>query len=144
LWVVDLESRKNRQVTSGAWRIDEFSWAKSDRFFAIATDKPRVETWNNALFSIELGKGAFTPFGKPNQPFNGLLLSPAREQIAYVSTRNSGPIPHDLYVQAAPADPLKTRLLQWIGLSSERGGRMTAPSLFGLRMAFATKYSAWP
>jgi dipeptidyl aminopeptidase/acylaminoacyl peptidase len=105
LWVVDLESRKNRQVTSGAWRIDDFNWTKSDQFLAIATDNPRVETWNNALFSIALGNGAFTPFGKPNQPFNGLLVSPGRKQVAFVSTRSAGPIPHDLYVQSSAGGP---------------------------------------
>jgi dipeptidyl aminopeptidase/acylaminoacyl peptidase len=107
LWVVDLTSRKAHQVTAGAWRIDEFGWARGDQFLVIASDHPRVETWNNALYSVALSNGAFTPFSRPNQPFSGLLLSPGREQISFVSTRSAGPVPHDLYLQSSAGGPAR-------------------------------------
>ena len=100
LWVVDLASRKTRQLTSGAWRISEFDWVSSDRILAIANDKPKAETWTNALYSVSVRDGSFSLFSKPNQPFEGLLVSPGRTQFAFVSTRASGPIPHDLFLQA--------------------------------------------
>jgi dipeptidyl aminopeptidase/acylaminoacyl peptidase len=107
LWVVDLTSRKARQVTAGSWRIEEFSWARSDQFLVIASDQPRVETWNNALYRVALSSGAFTPFSRPNQPFRGLLLSPGREQVSFVATRSAGPIPHDLYLQSSAGGPAR-------------------------------------
>ena len=100
LWVVDLASRKTRQMTRGAWRVDAFDWPSSDQILATASDHPKAETWNDALYSISLKDAAITLLGKPNQPFEGLLLSPGRKQFSFLSTRTGGPIPHDLFLQS--------------------------------------------
>jgi dipeptidyl aminopeptidase/acylaminoacyl peptidase len=100
LWVADLASRKIRQMTRGAWRVDGFDWSSSDHILVMASDHPKAETWNDALCSILLTDAAITLFGKPNQPFEGLLLSPGRKQFSFLSTRTDGPIPHDLFLQS--------------------------------------------
>ena len=100
LWVADLASRKTRQMTRGAWRVDDFDWPSSDRILVMASDHPKAETWNDALYSISLKDAAITLLGKPNQPFEGLLLSPGRKQFSFLSTRTGGPIPHDLFLQS--------------------------------------------
>jgi dipeptidyl aminopeptidase/acylaminoacyl peptidase len=104
LWVVDIASAKSRQVTTGAWRINDFEWLDSGQVLAIATSSPRIDTASSdALYRISLGDGAFTLYSKPNQPFRGLVMSPNRERFSFVSTRAGGPIPHDLYMQSVAA-----------------------------------------
>jgi dipeptidyl aminopeptidase/acylaminoacyl peptidase len=99
LWLVDVASGSLRQVTRGAWRIEEFDWTGAEKVLAIASNHPKVETWNNALYEIAMSDGSISSFSQPNQPFRGLRASPQRTMISYESTRNAGPIPHDLYIQ---------------------------------------------
>ncbi len=101
LWVVDVASKKTRQITRGSWRIEDFEWISADRILAVATDHPRLETWNTALFNISVADGKLTLFAQPKQPFGGLTVSPGRTQIAYAAARNSGPTPYDLFLQSA-------------------------------------------
>jgi len=99
LWVLDLASSKTRQVTRGAWRIDDFGWSSSDQILAMASDHPKAETWNDALYSISVKDATITRTSQPNQPFDGLVISPGRTQFSFISTRTGGPIPHDLFLQ---------------------------------------------
>ncbi len=99
LWVADLASGKIRRITRGAWRVDDFDWSSPDQILVMASDHPKAETWNDALFTISLADTAITLLGKPNQPFTGLLPSPGRKQFSFLSTRAAGPIPHDLFLQ---------------------------------------------
>ena len=62
LWVVDIVSKKTRQITRGDWRIEDFDWISADRILAVATDQLRAETWNMALFTISVPDGKITPF----------------------------------------------------------------------------------
>ena len=71
-----------------------------ERILLIASDKPKAETWNDAVYSVDVRDGAISLFSKPNQPFEGLLVSPERKQFSFVSTAANGPIPHDLFLQA--------------------------------------------
>lgn len=100
IWLVDLESRKIRQLTGGTWRIREFDWVSPERILLIASNKPKAETWNDALYSVDVRDGAISLYGKPNLPFEGLLVSPERKQFSFVSSAANGPIPHDLFFQA--------------------------------------------
>jgi dipeptidyl aminopeptidase/acylaminoacyl peptidase len=100
LWVIDLASGQQRQVTHGAWRIDEFDWLSSDRLLAVASNHPKNEEWNDALYSLALD-GTATRVAGPNQPFHGLLVFPGGTRFAYAGTRDHGPTAHDLFVQAA-------------------------------------------
>ncbi|MGO8796440.1 MAG: TolB family protein, partial [Candidatus Sulfotelmatobacter sp.] len=107
LWVTDLASGSTHQMTRGAWRVDDFAWSSSDRILAIASDHPKAETWNDAVYGISLTDATITLVSKPNQPFEGLLLSPSRKQFSVVSTRTAGPIPHDLFLQAVSGGPVR-------------------------------------
>jgi dipeptidyl aminopeptidase/acylaminoacyl peptidase len=99
LWVVDIASKKTRQITHGDWRIEDFDWISADRILAVATNRPRAETWNTALFNISAGDGKITPFAQPGQPFGGLTISPDRTQATYVAAHNAGPMPYDLFLE---------------------------------------------
>jgi len=100
LWIVDLDSGKSRQVTSGAWRIEEFNWLSADRFIAIATDRPSAEVLTDAIYEIAVADGQTVLIDRPHQPFSNLSLAPDRQHFTFQSTRTSGPEPDDLFFQA--------------------------------------------
>ncbi len=100
LWVVDVASKKIRQITRGEWRIEDFDWISEDRLIAVATNEPKAEIWNTALFSVSLADGKISPFAQPSQPFGGLTVSPDRTHLSYVGTRKAGPAPYDLYLES--------------------------------------------
>jgi len=99
LWVVDLASKKPRQVTRGAWHIQQFEWLSEDRVIAVASNQPKSETWNDAIFTVSISDGKFTPFAQPSQPFGGLTVSPDRKYVTFFAPHNAGPTPHDVYLQ---------------------------------------------
>ncbi len=101
LWVVDLQSKKTRQVTRGSWRIGQFEWISPDRILAVATSQPKVETWNQAIYTVSVADGNFTKFSQPNQPFGGLTVSPNRSVVGFVAAHNAGPDSHDLFFEPA-------------------------------------------
>ncbi|MGA9527576.1 MAG: S9 family peptidase [Terriglobales bacterium] len=107
LWVVDLASSKTRQLTRGALRIDDFGWSSSDQILAMASNHPKDETWNDALYSISVKDATITLASKPNQPFDELVISPGRTQFSFISTRTGGPEPHDLFLQTVNGGPAR-------------------------------------
>ncbi len=100
LWVVDLASKKVRQVTRGEWRIEDFDWISGDRVVAVATNEPKAETWNTALFNVSVADGKISAFAQPSQPFGGLTVSPDRAHLSYVAPRRAGPEPYDLFFES--------------------------------------------
>ena len=101
LWVIDLHSKKPRQVTRGSWRIGQFEWISPDRMLAVASNQPKVETWNQAIYSISVPDGNFTKFSQPNEPFGALTISPNHSVIGFVASHNAGPDAHDLFFEPA-------------------------------------------
>ena len=106
-WTIDADGKNLKQITRGAWKINDFEWLAPDRVLTVATDQPRVERWIEALYTVSLADGKFTKFGEPKQPFGGLAISPDRTLVAYAGTREDGPVPHDLYF--TPADSYQAR-----------------------------------
>ncbi len=100
LWLLEVASKQGRQTTRGAWRISDFEWISPEHLMAVAADRPKMETWHNALYTIDVKTGAFTRFSQPNQPFGGLTVSKGRSEIAFAAANRAGPAPHDLFVQA--------------------------------------------
>jgi dipeptidyl aminopeptidase/acylaminoacyl peptidase len=100
LWVIDVSTKKVRQITKGTWRIDQFEWLSPDRLLAVASNKPKEEIWNQSLYTVSMAEGMFTLFGQPAQPFGGVTVSPNRTTLSFLGPRNAGPSPHDLYLQS--------------------------------------------
>src|SRR5262249_46881003 len=97
VWVLDVETKALKQVTSGRWQIRQIEWLPSgDRLVAIATSKPEVDQWTDHLYTIELESGDFTAIAAPRRPLGGLALSPDGKTLAYVGARIDGPDAHDL------------------------------------------------
>ena len=98
LWITDLASRASRRVGETGYRIDDFQWQNPAQILLVASDKPREEEFNTAIYSVSVSDGGIKLVNRPPQPFGGLLTSPDGKQLAVRSTRASGPIPRDLFV----------------------------------------------
>ena len=107
LWVTDLASGTDRRVGKTGLRISEFQWRNASQILVVATDQPRVEQHNNALYSVAIQDGAVALASRPPQPFRGLSISPDGNQFAVRSTRTGGPDPRDLFVGTLGGDDLR-------------------------------------
>ena len=100
LWLIDVESKKVRQLTSGDWQIQEAKWTpQGDRLIVSATDHPEIDQETNRIFSIATSDGQMKQIAAPRGPFAQLSISPDGESVAYLAARIDGPSPHDLYLQ---------------------------------------------
>jgi dipeptidyl aminopeptidase/acylaminoacyl peptidase len=107
LWITELASAMTRRVGKTGYRIDEFQWQNPTQILIAATDQPRVEEHNDAVYGISISDGAVTLVSRPPQPFRSLLTSPNGKQFAVRSTRADGPDPRDLFVGTIGRDDLR-------------------------------------
>jgi dipeptidyl aminopeptidase/acylaminoacyl peptidase len=107
LWVTELASGMTQRVGKTGYRIDDFQWQTPSQILVAATDQPRVEEYNNAVYGISISDGAITLVSRPPQPFGSLLTSPDGKQFAVRSTRENGPDPRDLFVGTIGRDDLR-------------------------------------
>ena len=56
-WIVDADGKNLKQVTKGAWKIEDFRWLSPDRVVTVASDQPRVERWIEALYTVAVADG---------------------------------------------------------------------------------------
>ena len=87
-WILLRRKHARSPEATGVLKISIGS--QPERILAIATDQPKVETWNTALFNVSVAEGKITPFTKPSQPFGGLTVSPDRTQVSYVALATPG------------------------------------------------------
>ena len=99
LWLLDPDSARVRQITSGRWRINEAEWLPdSARMIASATDHPEADADRNRIYSINLADGKMTEVAAPRGPFGRLRVSPDGKSVVYTAARVDGPSPHDLFL----------------------------------------------
>lgn len=102
LWVLDVENKKVRQLTSAPWRISEARWRPDGRgFVVVATDRPAMDQWTSRIFSLSLENPSLREITAPKGPFGRIEISPGGSTIAYIGSRSAGPSPHDLYIVPA-------------------------------------------
>lgn len=108
LWLIDVESKKVRQLTAGTWQIQEAKWTpQGDRLIVSATDHPEVDQETNRIFSVATGDGQMKQIAAPRGPFGQLSISPDGQSVAYLAARVDGPSPHDLYLQPLAGGPAR-------------------------------------
>jgi dipeptidyl aminopeptidase/acylaminoacyl peptidase len=99
LWLLDPDSARVRQLTSGRWRINEAEWLPdSARMIASATDHPEADADRNRIYSINLADGKMTEVAAPRGPFGRLRVSPDGKSVVYIAAKVDGPSPHDLFL----------------------------------------------
>jgi dipeptidyl aminopeptidase/acylaminoacyl peptidase len=98
LWLIDVPSKTTRLLGKAGYRIDEFQWQDAGHLLAIATDAPRMEKLNTAIYRISTRDGAFTLAARPPQPFDSLSVSPGGNEFAVCASPDNGPTARDLFV----------------------------------------------
>jgi dipeptidyl aminopeptidase/acylaminoacyl peptidase len=99
LWLLDPDSSKVRQITSGRWRINEAEWLSNGAtMIASATDHPESDQETNRIYSINLTDGKLTEIAAPRGPFGRLRVSPDGKSVVYVAAPLDGPSTHDLFL----------------------------------------------
>ena len=64
VWILDVDSGKSRQVTSGKWRIGEIEWMPDgSRLIAAATNTPESDENTERVYAIALADGKLTELG---------------------------------------------------------------------------------
>ncbi len=99
LWLLDIETKKIRQLTSDRWEVSEAQWLGVDRIVVSATDHPESDQNTKRIYTVAVADGAIREVGHPRGPFGGLCVSPDGNRIVYLASRADGPTPHDLYIQ---------------------------------------------
>src|SRR6185312_7997300 len=107
LWVVDLASTSAKAIGPRGWRIDDFQWLGSERLLVVASDHPRVDAFNAAVYRASRGGGGFVPVAAPPQPFEGLVMSPDGRQLAVRASTRRGPLERDLLAGPVAGGTLK-------------------------------------
>jgi dipeptidyl aminopeptidase/acylaminoacyl peptidase len=108
LWLIDIETKKVRQLTAGNWQIQEAKWSpQGDRLIVSATDHPEIDRDTNRIFSIAISDGQMKQIAAPRGPFAQLSISPDGNAVAYLAARVDGPSPHDLYLQSLAGGPAR-------------------------------------
>ena len=70
LWLIDIETKKVRQLTAGKWRVDEAKFTpQGDRLIVSATDRPESDQETNRIFSIAVADGQLKEIAAPHGPF---------------------------------------------------------------------------
>ena len=107
LWVIDSRSKANRQLGKSGYRIDDFQWLSDTQLLVAATDRPAVEEFTDAVYSVSTTDGAFRLAARPPQPFDALLAAPDGRHFAVRSTGTSGPLPRDLFIGTLQGEALR-------------------------------------
>jgi dipeptidyl aminopeptidase/acylaminoacyl peptidase len=99
LWLLDVDSRKTRQLVARPWQVGEIEWLPSaDRLIVSATDHPESDEDTERIFSVTVADGKMAEIFAPRGPFGDLRVSKDGKWLSFVGTRVDGPEPHDLYV----------------------------------------------
>jgi dipeptidyl aminopeptidase/acylaminoacyl peptidase len=139
LWVVDLASKKARQLTRGKWQVAGVKWApQGNRLFVAATEHPESLVWRTRLCTIALADGAMREIHAPRGPISNLEIAPDGKALTYLAARGDGPVPHDLFflsLDGAPPRNLTAGSLDRPieGYSWQRDGRVLATVADGFR-----------
>lgn len=101
LWMIDVESRKTKQLLGSPWNFSELQWLPDKEQLAVtATDHPESDQETNRIFLVDTADGKMQSLAAPRGPFEGLRVSSDKTQISYVGARVDGPAPHDLFAQS--------------------------------------------
>jgi dipeptidyl aminopeptidase/acylaminoacyl peptidase len=99
LWLVDVASGKERQLTKDRWRVSDAEWMPDgSRLIVEATKTPESDANTNRIYSLSVADGALTELAAPKGPFGQLRVSPDGKTLAFIGSRLDGPSPHDLFV----------------------------------------------
>jgi dipeptidyl aminopeptidase/acylaminoacyl peptidase len=98
LWVLDLESGKDRKLGIPGMRIDELACQDSKHVTIVATPTPQIDEFTAAVYSVSVADGSVRKIAQPPQPFESLVASPDGTSVAVRATTANGPLERDLLI----------------------------------------------
>jgi dipeptidyl aminopeptidase/acylaminoacyl peptidase len=107
LWVIDVASRQDRQLTSGTFDVasgrfggTQFAWKRDGSgLVVIASERPDPEHWSDQIYSVALADGAPHRIVDTSGPLGELRVSPDGTMVAYLASRaGQGEAATDLFV----------------------------------------------
>jgi dipeptidyl aminopeptidase/acylaminoacyl peptidase len=106
IYLIDLQTRKVRQLSDAKWRISSFAWApQGDRLILSANDAPLPDWMADRVYALGVGDGKMRELAAPRGPFGAMRISPDGRSMAYMGSRGDGPDPHDLLVMPIDGGP---------------------------------------
>jgi len=99
LRIIDIETKKIRQITEEKWRISSAAWTPDGKYLIIsATNHPQPELLTNRIYSVRASDGKMTEIGGHHGPFGNLKVSPDGTTLAFAGSRTDGPTSFDLFL----------------------------------------------
>jgi dipeptidyl aminopeptidase/acylaminoacyl peptidase len=99
LWVIELASKKVRQVTSGKRQVVEVKWVPhGDRIIVFASEHPEPLVWRSRILAVATSDWSTKELAVLKGPVTDLQTSPDGTHLSYRGARGDGPSPHDLFI----------------------------------------------
>jgi dipeptidyl aminopeptidase/acylaminoacyl peptidase len=139
LWVIDVATKKVRQLTRGNHSVESVHWApKGNRLFVMASEHPRTLRTHSCIYCLTLTDTPMKLVHAPRAPIGGLQVSPDGTSLSFIAARGDGPVPHDLCLMSAtggePRNLTSASLDRPVmGITWEKSGRLLAVSPDGFR-----------
>jgi dipeptidyl aminopeptidase/acylaminoacyl peptidase len=144
LWVIEVASKKTRQLTRGKWQVADLKWApQGDRLFITAAEHPEPLVWRTRIFAVALADGALKEINAPVGPVMGLEVSPDGKSLTFLAARGDGPAPHDLFLLSLDGGPARNLTAGSLdrpieGYTWQADGRLLATAEFGFQSQLFT------
>jgi dipeptidyl aminopeptidase/acylaminoacyl peptidase len=101
LWLLYVASQEVRALTQATWKVSELCWTPAeDRLYIAATDTPASDRLTERIFSVAVSDGMAKQIAAPRGPFGRIQVTPDGKTISFIGSREDGPEPHDLWLQA--------------------------------------------
>ncbi len=109
IFTIDVATKQTKQLSARHWEINELKWVPSGEALLLATQQlPEAEIAQNQLVLLKVKDTTITKIPCPSHPFWGdINISPDGKSISYISAREDGPSPHDLFIQPIIGGPAK-------------------------------------
>ena len=104
LWFIDIASKKTRLLGKTGYRIDEFQWQDDGHILVIATDAPRIEEFNAAVYQRVRRATACLRWWRIRRNHSTMLsVSPDGKEFAVRASPDNGPIWNAIFLSARSA-----------------------------------------
>jgi len=109
VFAIDVATQQTTQLSTQRWLINELKWVPAGDALLLATQQlPETEVVKNQLCLLKVKDTSITYIDCPSHPFWGNInISPDGKTISYISAREDGPSPHDLFIQSVYGGPAK-------------------------------------
>jgi dipeptidyl aminopeptidase/acylaminoacyl peptidase len=101
LWSLDVSSGSARSISSDGWRVSGFAWRPGKTGLVIsATQSTAIDLLTDRFYSIDRDGENLNEVVSPDGPISKFSVSSNNLSLAYIGSKQGGPIPHGLFLQS--------------------------------------------